>query len=61
MEVVIHQIATSKRVHIHTKKGIVPGIFGWPAIHTRDKSKEQPPKLDNIFIDTGCKNKRRGS
>ncbi len=52
-----HQIAPSKRVNIHTKKRIVKGIFGWPAIHTRDKSKEETPKLDNIFIDVGCKNK----
>jgi putative aminopeptidase FrvX len=52
-----HQIAPSKWVNIHTKKGIVKGIFGWPAIHTRDKSKEEPPKLDNIFIDIGAKDK----
>ena len=35
-------IAPSKRVNIHTKKGIVKGVFGWPAIHTRNKSKEEP-------------------
>ncbi len=52
-----HQIAPSKWVNIHTKKGIVKGIFGWPAIHTRDKGKEEPPKLDNIFIDIGAKDK----
>ena len=52
-----HQIAPSKWVNIHTKKGIVKGVFGWPAIHTRDKSKEEPPKLDNIFIDVGAKDK----
>jgi len=52
-----HQIAPSKIVNIHTKKGIVKGVFGWPAIHTRNKAKEEPPKLDNIFIDVGCKNK----
>lgn len=52
-----HQIAASKRVNIHTKKGIVKGVFGWPAIHTRDKEKEQPPKLDNICIDVGCATK----
>ena len=52
-----HQIAPSKRVNIHTPKGIVTGVFGWPAIHTRDKSKEQAPKLDNIFIDVGAENK----
>ncbi|WP_445382430.1 M42 family metallopeptidase [Robiginitalea sp. IMCC43444] len=52
-----HQIAPSKWVDIHTKKGIVKGIFGWPAIHTRDKSKEEPPKIENIFIDIGAKDK----
>jgi len=29
-----HQIAPSKRVNIHTDKGIVKAVFGWPAIHT---------------------------
>ena len=53
-----HQIAPSKRVNIHTKNGIVKGIFGWPAIHTRDRGKEEPPKLDNIFIDVGCKTRK---
>ena len=52
-----HQIAPSKVVNIHTKNGIVKGVFGWPAIHTRDKSKEETPKPDNIFIDCGCKTK----
>jgi putative aminopeptidase FrvX len=52
-----HQIAPSKVVNIHTKKGIVKGVFGWPAIHTRDKSKEEAPKPDNIFIDCGCATK----
>ena len=52
-----HIIAPSKRVNIHTKKGIVKGVFGWPAIHTRTKDKEEMPKLDNIFIDVGCQKK----
>ncbi|HET8886605.1 MAG TPA: M42 family metallopeptidase [Salinimicrobium sp.] len=52
-----HQIATSKRLNIHTKNGIVKGVFGWPAIHTRDKSKEETPKLENIFVDVGCNTK----
>ncbi len=53
-----HIIAPSKRVNIHTKKGIVKGAFGWPAIHTRrgDKAKLSP-KLENIFIDVGAKDK----
>ncbi len=53
-----HQIAASKRVNIHTKNGIVKGVFGWPAIHTRDKEKEQAPKMDNICIDVGCNTKK---
>ncbi|MBK79250.1 MAG: peptidase M42 [Flavobacteriaceae bacterium] len=53
-----HQIAPSKWVNIHTDKGIVKGVFGWPAIHTRKPGKEEPPKLENIFIDIGAKNKK---
>ncbi len=53
-----HQIAPSKIVNIHTKNGIVKGVFGWPAIHTRNKEKEEAPKPDNIFIDCGCKTKK---
>ena len=53
-----HQIAPSKWVNIHTKKGIVKGVFGWPAIHTRKAGKEETPKLDNIFIDIGAKDKK---
>ncbi len=52
-----HQIAPSKVVNIHTKNGIVKGVFGWPAIHTRNRAKEEPPKPDNIFIDCGCATK----
>ena len=53
-----HQIAPSKIVNIHTAKGIVKGVFGWPAIHTRNKANEEAPKPDNIFIDTGCASKK---
>jgi len=52
-----HQIAPSKVVNIHTKNGIVKGVFGWPAIHTRDKGNEQAPKPDNITIDIGAATK----
>ncbi len=50
-------IAPSMRVNFHTKKGIVKGVFGWPAIHTRNVDKDEAPTLKNIFIDCGCKNK----
>ena len=53
-----HQIAPSKCVDIHTKKGIVKGVFGWPAIHTRTPAKEETPQLENIFIDIDAKDKK---
>jgi tetrahedral aminopeptidase len=53
-----HQIAPSMRVNIHTEKGIVKGVFGWPAIHVRDAGKEEAPTLKNIFIDCGAANKK---
>lgn len=48
-----HQIAPSKRVNIHTPKGIVKAVFGWPAIHTRSE-KEEAPSMKNICLDLGC-------
>lgn len=50
-------IAPSKRVHIHTKKGIVKGVFGWPAIHVRTRDKDELPKIDTIWIDCGADSK----
>jgi putative aminopeptidase FrvX len=50
-----HQIAPSKRVNIHTEKGIVKAVFGWPAIHVREPGKEENPSLKNLFLDCGCK------
>ena len=55
-----HQIAPSMRVHIHGKKGLVKAVFGWPAIHTRSGGgdKETQPKVDNLFLDCGARNKK---
>jgi putative aminopeptidase FrvX len=53
-----HQIAPSMRVNIYTDKGIVKGVFGWPAIHVRDAAKEEAPSLKNIFIDVGAESKK---
>jgi putative aminopeptidase FrvX len=53
-----HMIAPSMRVHVHTDEKIIPGVFGWPAIHVRDKAKEEGPKLENIFIDVGARSKQ---
>ncbi len=52
-----HQIAPSKRVNIYTKNGMVKAVFGWPAIHTRNLTNEEAPKLNNIFLDCGCNSK----
>ncbi len=53
-----HQIAPSKRVNIHTPKGVIKGVFGWPAIHTRQAEDKIVPKVENIFIDVGAKDKK---
>ena len=56
-----HQVAPAQRVLIHGKKGAVKAVFGWPAIHTRlgnPDAKEPQPKLDNLFLDCGARNKK---
>lgn len=56
-----HQVAPSKRVIIHGKKGPVKAVFGWPAIHTRlsnPEQKEPQPKVDNLWLDCGARNKK---
>ncbi|MER3470021.1 MAG: peptidase M42 [Chitinophagaceae bacterium] len=55
-----HQIAPSQRVIIHGKNGPVKAVFGWPAIHTRigTQEKEQTPKVENLFLDCGARNKQ---
>lgn len=56
-----HQIAPAQRVFIHGKKGQVPAVFGWPAIHTRlsnPDAKEQQPKVDNLFLDCGARSRK---
>jgi putative aminopeptidase FrvX len=55
------QIAPAQRVFIHGKKGSVKAVFGWPAIHTRlnnPDQKEPLPRLDNLFLDCGARNKK---
>lgn len=53
-----HIIAPSMRVNIHGKKGIIKGVFGWPAIHVRrGKDANLAPTPENIFVDCGAKNK----
>ena len=51
-------IAPSMRVHLHTKKGPVDGVFGWPAIHVRDLAKDVAPKVTDLTIDVGAATKQ---
>ncbi len=54
-----HMIAPAKRVNIYSDKGIVRGVFGWPAIHLRKGADANlKPTMDNIFVDVGAKNKK---
>lgn len=50
-----YQIAPSQRAKIHTEKGIVFAVFGWPAIHVRE-DRISAPKLgiEQIVLDCGC-------
>jgi|LakMenEpi03Aug12_release.lakeMendotaPanAssembly.Ray.scaffolds.fasta_scaffold104698_2 putative aminopeptidase FrvX len=50
-----YQIAPSQRAKVHTDKGTIPAVFGWPAIHVRE-DREKTPKLgvENIVLDCGC-------
>ncbi|KOY86130.1 peptidase M42 [bacterium 336/3] len=52
-------IAPSMRVNIFGSKGIVKGIFGWPAIHVRhEKDRDPMPEMKNIYIDIGCSSRQ---
>lgn len=50
-------IAPSMRVNLHTKKGVIQGVFGWPAIHVRDLAKDTAPQVKDLFIDVGAATK----
>jgi putative aminopeptidase FrvX len=50
-------IAPSMRANIYTETGIVKAVFGWPAIHVRDREKEAAPTMKNIFLDCGASSK----
>ena len=52
-----HMIAPSMRVNIHGDKGIVKGVFGWPAIHVREAGTEEKPSMKNLTIDVGAAKK----
>ncbi len=49
-----HQIAPSKRVNIHSNKGIVKGVFAWPSIQIRNRKSDQAPQISELAVDCGC-------
>lgn len=53
-----YQIAPSMRAKMHTKKGVLPAVFGWPAIHVR-KEKEKPvPDVETVVLDGGFSSRK---
>jgi len=55
-----NMIAPSKTVMIHTHAGTkVRGLFGWPAIHTRKSYVEKGYEQEELWIDTGLKDKKQ--
>lgn len=51
------QIAPSKKIVVHTRKnGLIPGVFGWPAVHVR-KGKTTLPDIKDLYIDLGYDSK----
>jgi tetrahedral aminopeptidase len=49
-----YQIAPSMRAKIHTEKGTLSAIFGWPAIHVRDPKSDMKMDVDTVVLDCGC-------
>ena len=54
-----YEIAPSMHAKIHTAQGIIPAVFGWPAIHVRrgEKEKKITPSIENVVLDAGFSSK----
>jgi endoglucanase len=51
-------VATSQRVAIMTKSGLVPGVIGRKAIHLMDEEdKKKVPKMHELYVDIGATSK----
>lgn len=50
-------IVAAQRIVIHGKNGPVCGVFGKTAIHLMDKESKEAPKLHQMFVDIGAKDK----
>jgi putative aminopeptidase FrvX len=51
-------VATSQRVSIMTRRGLVPGVIGRKAIHLMDEEdRKKVPKIHELYIDIGASSK----
>ncbi len=51
-------VATSQRVSIMTRAGLLPGVIGRKAIHLMDEEdKKKVPKMHDLYIDLGVSSK----
>jgi putative aminopeptidase FrvX len=50
-------VAPGKHVNVHTPEGLIPGVFGWPAIHIRKDIIGLFPDEHHLFVDVGASNK----
>jgi tetrahedral aminopeptidase len=51
-------VATSQRVSIMTRRGLVPGVIGRKAIHLMDEEdRKKVPKIHELYIDIGATSK----
>jgi len=52
-------VATSQRVQIITKHGLLPGVLGRKAIHLMNEDdRKRVPKQEDLWVDIGAKNKK---
>jgi len=52
-------ITRAQRVTIHTRQGPVKGVVGNVAPHlTKNDGERKPPKIEDLFIDIGVKNRK---
>lgn len=52
-------ITRAQRIMIHTRRGEVRGVVGNLAPHlTKDDSEPKPPKIHDLFIDIGARNRK---
>lgn len=51
-------VATSQRVSIMTRRGMVPGVIGRKAIHLMDEDdRKKVPKMHDLYVDIGVSSK----